>query len=124
MRYPEQSSSTIAALVGRSIWEPDSPLDTHGRLTATSNPWLKKYFDDLDALAKINASFRKVWQAIAWNAVYTDDFLEAPLAAIQSYHDPPKRSIRVQKSHITFPGMQKLKPYSLFTLHGSVDECA
>jgi len=70
LRYPHKSKSAIAAFVGQSIWERTAPLDAYGHLSEAANPWLMQYFDDLDAVAKINSSFRAVWHAFAWNAFY------------------------------------------------------
>ena len=108
--FPEKSRSTLAALVGQSYWEPDSPIDNKGNLTSASSPWLLQFFDDLDALAKVNSLFRKDWSEFGWNAVYRKAFCDSSFAVLKSYREFDKSSIRIHTVHL--PGMQKSKPYT------------
>jgi hypothetical protein len=106
---------TFAALFGITIWEHGSQLTSAGQLTSTSNPWLRQYFDDLDALAHVNASFKHEWQQHHWGAIFSQSFLQSKTHALQSYVEPSPNALRLTTADLTLPGLQRTKPYVMTT---------
>eukprot|EP00930_Biecheleria_cincta_P018173 TRINITY_DN14246_c0_g1_i1.p1 TRINITY_DN14246_c0_g1~~TRINITY_DN14246_c0_g1_i1.p1 ORF type:complete len:1411 (-),score=180.44 TRINITY_DN14246_c0_g1_i1:1000-5232(-) len=112
VRFPRDSSSTLAILQDSFLWESEPPIGAYtGKLHISANPWTKQFYGDLQRLAKVDAEFDLLWKRECWWSIYSESFIKVRASKIRSFLDYDFDEFSVCTHETLCSGMSRLQPY-------------